>query len=103
MILGIILVILGVPLALSKVRPNSIYGFRVQKTLADPAVWYKVNAFLGKGVVICGIAMIVLSLTAPMLTRLLDMTAGNYGLAVILSPLAIVIALTWNYMSRLTR
>jgi uncharacterized membrane protein len=38
---------LAVPLVLRRVPPNDFYGFRVPKTLDDPAVWYPANAFTG--------------------------------------------------------
>jgi hypothetical protein len=40
---GILLILISIPLLLEKVRPNPVYGFRIQATLNDPTVWYAVN------------------------------------------------------------
>jgi uncharacterized membrane protein len=42
---GVVLVGLSIPLILGKVPPNPWYGFRVRRTLKDPAVWYAVNRY----------------------------------------------------------
>jgi uncharacterized membrane protein len=42
---GAVLVCLSLPLILGKVPPNPWYGFRVGRTLKDPAVWYAVNRY----------------------------------------------------------
>lgn len=38
---------LSIPLWLGKIPPNRVTGFRVEATLADPVLWYKVNTALG--------------------------------------------------------
>ena len=43
-----LLAIIAVPLALRLIGPNAWYGFRTPATLADPALWYSVNAFAGR-------------------------------------------------------
>ena len=45
---GLLLAAVSVPLVLGKIGPNPWYGFRVRKTLADPAVWYPANAYAAK-------------------------------------------------------
>jgi SdpI/YfhL protein family len=54
-----VLVGLSIPLILRKVPPNRAYGFRVPRTLADPAVWYEANAYSGKCVLLAGVAIFV--------------------------------------------
>ena len=43
--------------ALRKIAPNGLYGFRVRRTLADPAVWYEANAFMGLAMIASGLAV----------------------------------------------
>ena len=38
---------ISVPLILKKVPPNPLYGFRTARTLADRALWFRVNCFAG--------------------------------------------------------
>jgi len=57
--LSFLMIVLGLPLALNVVPPNHIYGFRVQETLADPLLWYKINHFAGLGLSFTGIATLL--------------------------------------------
>jgi uncharacterized membrane protein len=52
---GLLLSILAVPMILRKVPPNRLYGFRVQRTLADPQLWYEVNAYSGRRLLAAGL------------------------------------------------
>jgi uncharacterized membrane protein len=61
---GLLLAAISVPLILGKIGPNPLYGFRVKKTLEDPAVWYPVNAYAAKRLLIIGLGI---SVSAPLL------------------------------------
>jgi hypothetical protein len=39
---------LAIPLWRGKVAPNDTYGVRTPQTLADPALWYRANAIVGR-------------------------------------------------------
>jgi hypothetical protein len=54
---GLLLAAVSVPLILRKIGPNPLYGFRVRKTLEDPAVWYPVNAYAAKRLLAVGLGM----------------------------------------------
>jgi hypothetical protein len=56
---GFILVGLAIPLIRGKIGPNPWYGFRVRRTLSDPAVWYAVNAYSAKRILVVGVVNIV--------------------------------------------
>jgi uncharacterized membrane protein len=60
---GLLLVVLGIPLARRRVKPNSAYGVRFDATMADESVWYDVNARGGRDLSVIGVVyLIVLSL-----------------------------------------
>jgi uncharacterized membrane protein len=46
--------LLGLPLYFGKIPPNRFYGFRTERTLADPKVWYPVNRAAGGWMIITG-------------------------------------------------
>ena len=52
---------LAIPLCRRKVPPNIGYGFRVRRTLEDPAVWYEANAHAGRSFLWAGVAIFVAS------------------------------------------
>ncbi len=82
-----LLVVLGLPLALGKVPPNSLYGFRTPATQADPDLWYPVNArtgqdLIGAGLVLAGEAW-VLPRLVPSLTT--DAYTGIWTTSIVLA------------------
>ena len=52
---GLLLAGLSVPLILQKIPPNGLYGFRIPATLENPQLWYKVNAFAGRRLLVVGL------------------------------------------------
>jgi uncharacterized membrane protein len=56
---GLLLTGLSIPLILRKVKPNYWYGFRVKATLEDPVIWYEVNAYAGRRLMVVGLLTVV--------------------------------------------
>lgn len=56
--LSIALILVAIPLALGKVPPNVVYGFRTRATLSSEETWYDANAYFGRRLIIaclCGV------------------------------------------------
>ena len=77
-IAGLLLAIVSIPLILRKIGPNPWYGFRVKKTLEDPAIWYPVNAYAGKRLLVVGL---ITCLSAVLLFFVPDLDLNTYALA----------------------
>ena len=73
---GLLLTLLGWPLAARRVGPNPWYGLRVPATFADLQVWYDANAIAGRDLMALGIALMLVSLLLP---RLAGLTQATYG------------------------
>jgi hypothetical protein len=58
---GALLAGLSVPMILGKIPPNGLYGFRVKKTMENPEIWYPVNAYSGKWLLVVGLILILAS------------------------------------------
>ena len=56
---GLLMIGLSVPLIRRMVAPNPWYGFRVRRTLGDPAAWYEANAYSGRCFLSAGIVIVV--------------------------------------------
>jgi uncharacterized membrane protein len=57
--LSLVMILVALPLALRKVGPNVVYGYRTRATLTNEDVWYEANAFFGKRLILaslCGAA-----------------------------------------------
>lgn len=52
---------LGIPLILGRVKPNRLYGLRIQATLDNEKVWYPANRQSGKDLLNLGLFLIVAS------------------------------------------
>ena len=52
LVLPLINVVVALPLALRKVPPNRLYGFRTKRTLSDTQLWYEANARGGINLVV---------------------------------------------------
>jgi hypothetical protein len=60
---------LSIPLVLGKIGPNAIYGFRTERTLSDPSIWYAANALAGRLSIVCALAMYVLAIAFLLIAR----------------------------------
>jgi uncharacterized membrane protein len=52
---GILLALISIPMVLGWVPPNPIYGFRVPGTLENRDLWYAVNKYAGKYLLVTGL------------------------------------------------
>src|ERR1700677_4956929 len=75
---GLLLAAISIPLILKKIGPNPWYGFRVRKTLDNPAVWYPVNAYAAKRLLVVGL---VSSFSAVLLFFVAGIDLKTYALA----------------------
>ena len=54
-LLPLIFVLIGVPMAMDLVPPNSFYGIRTQETLASEELWYAANSAAGTAAILSGL------------------------------------------------
>ncbi len=95
---GFVLILLSIPLLLGKVKPNPVYGFRIQATLDDPATWYAVNKFFAKRLLVVGV---VVCLAAAILYFVPGISIDVYALsvlAVFVIAFSVAMVQSWKYM-----
>ena len=91
-----IIAVVSIPLILKLVPPNNAYGFRTQKTLSDPELWFRGNRFAGSALFIAsGISAIIL-LSQPAWAS----GSSLSGLAVFVLPLAVAVMASLAYVRR---
>lgn len=56
---GVLLILLAIPLYQEKIKPNPLYGFRIRKTLENPDVWYPVNKYGARWMIVSGLATVI--------------------------------------------
>lgn len=84
---SVLLVALGVPLAMGKVPPNPLYGFRTPATQADPALWYPVNVRTGGDLIGAGLVLGAIAWMLPRLVPTLspDAYMGTWTTGIVLA------------------
>jgi uncharacterized membrane protein len=94
---ALILLIVAVPLVLGVIPRNRLYGFRTRRTLADDALWYRVNRFAGIGIMIASAIYGAVAMARPY-DR--DFSVWLLHLAAFAIPLLLAIIVSGWYSSR---
>jgi hypothetical protein len=55
---GLLLMLVGIPLASRAIGPNRWYGYRIRATLENERIWYAVNAQTGRHLVFIGALLV---------------------------------------------
>lgn len=98
---GALLVALSIPLLLRRVKPNDMYGLRVEATLSDETVWYEANARSARHLLGLGLLVMVLSLALPFATDLSEASfAGILSGVLVVGAVASGVA-GWRLANRL--
>src|SRR4051812_43771236 len=100
---GLLLAAISLPLIRRKVAPNSLYGFRVRRTLEDPKAWYDVNEYGGRCLFRLGIWT---SLSALVLYFVPGITSVAYALACLATSsvgMAVCLVLSMRFLKDLPR
>jgi SdpI/YfhL protein family len=100
---GLILIGISIPLIMGKISPNPLYGFRVRRTLSDPAVWYAVNSYSAKRLLVVGMVNL---LSAVALYFVPDINVAAYASAcgvIAIAGLVVAFALSLRFLGSLNR
>jgi hypothetical protein len=100
---GLLLVGISIPLIQRRIKPNPWYGIRTRRTLNDPDLWYEMNVYGGKRLLISGL---ITTSAAIVLYFIPGLTVDGYTLGMTvcaLGPLMVGVAQSLRYLNRLTR
>jgi uncharacterized membrane protein len=100
---GLLLAVVAVPLIRRKVAPNVLYGFRVRRTLEDPAVWYDANEYAGRRLFWYGVGVALAAVALYLVPGLDPVAYAVACLVITLIGLAVSLALSFRHLNRLTR
>ena len=98
---GVLLAGLSIPLIRRKVPPNSLYGFRIEKTMNNPELWYLVNYYSARRMLWTAIAFVVTALGLYFIPGISLDTYAMMCLGVFSIGMVITIVQTVNYMRSL--
>lgn len=99
--LGVLCIVGGLPLAMNIIPPNRWGGVRVRKTLSDERIWYLVNSYFGKRLILTGIITIVCAVVLR-LTAMPPTTYGAICVLVLSGGLALMSVTTLIYVWRVS-
>ncbi|MEP0767449.1 MAG: SdpI family protein [Fimbriimonadia bacterium] len=101
-VLGLLICVVGLPLAAGRVKRNPWYGFRTPKTLSSDEVWYPANRYAGRALAAAGIATAGLSVLTLPLAWLLPVEMVNwFALVILMVPLGWAVVRCFVYLSKL--
>jgi hypothetical protein len=87
----------AIPLTLGMIPRNRFYGFRTKRTLADDAVWYRVNRVAGFGITIASAIYGAVAMADPYNG---DFSVWLVHLAAFAIPLVVALGLAARYAKR---
>ena len=102
-VFGLLLVGLALPLLLDKVPPNGWYGFRVPSTLYNPDLWYKVNRYMARWLLLSGIITVAGAVALYLVPGLSVDAYAWLCLLIFAVPFAIGVVLSFRYLRRLQK
>jgi uncharacterized membrane protein len=93
-----IIAVASIPLVLSVVPPNRVYGFRTRQTLANRELWFRGNRFAG-----CAF-LLASAVSAGIFAVHSEYASGRSltGLVVFVVPLVLAVAASFAYVRRLS-
>ena len=102
-VFGLLLAGLSVPLLLDKVPPYGWYGFRVPSTLYNEQLWYKVNRYMARWMLLSGI---ITAAGAVALFFVPSLSVDAYAwlcLLIFAAPFAAGVVFSFRYLRRLQK
>jgi uncharacterized membrane protein len=82
----------AIPLVFGWVGPNSIYGFRNERTRGDRELWYRANRIAGIAIVAAMIFCVAIEFAVPTLRR----THAGHLTSVLIQISALIVANAWT-------
>ena len=98
---GLLFIGLGIPLILRKIPPNHWYGFRLSKRVYQPDIWYPLNEYGGKLMVLIGAAMAGLGVGMSVVPEVQESVYIVAGPVIALLGVAVMTILAYRKLSRL--
>jgi uncharacterized membrane protein len=56
---GLLFIGLSIPLVLKKIPPNQFYGWRTPKAFQSDVIWYEINRYSGRDMLLMGVIQVV--------------------------------------------
>ncbi len=97
--MGLLFIAISIPLVLRMIPMNGLYGFRIPKAFISAELWYDINAYGGKQMILWSFIMIAVSIAGFFLVNapasLMALLAASVGPVVIFPSIAVVVTLVY--------
>jgi hypothetical protein len=100
---GLLLALLGWPLAARRVGPNPWYGLRVPATFADREVWFDANAIAGRDLMVLGVVLLLVALILPRVSGIPEAAYGGVCAGLLGVGALVMTVRGWRAANRLLR
>jgi uncharacterized membrane protein len=102
-VIGLLSIVTGLPLARRRVPPNRWYGIRLPATFADEYVWYETNAAGGRDLMVLGIIVVGVAVIPPQLATLSAAQYAGLCAGVLVVGSSAMVVRAWRLANRLLR
>ncbi len=102
-VIGLLSIVTGLPLARRRVPPNRWYGIRLPATFADEYVWYETNAAGGRDLMVLGIIVVGVAVIPPQLATLSAAQYAGLSAGVFVVGSSAMVVRAWRLANRLLR
>ncbi|WP_406697028.1 SdpI family protein [Singulisphaera sp. Ch08] len=99
---GLLVTAIARPLIRRRIAPNTLYGFRVRKTLEHPEVWYDANEYAGRCLFWFGIGTGLSALALYFVPGIDPVVYAVACLMITLIGLIVGLALSFRHLNRLS-
>jgi hypothetical protein len=100
---GLALVGIAVPMARRQIKPNPWYGFRTQRALAHPTIWYDVNEYSGRMLMRAGFATAALAVAMAPIAWISVQAYAIACLTVSLVSIVAAVVASFRYLGSIPR
>ena len=98
---GIVLIAFSIPLYLGKIKPNGLYGFRVRKTIEKPEIWYLVNKYGSRWLMLTSLVVVVCAIGFTFIPGLSIDGYSNICTLAFVVVMTVGLVFTFRYMNSL--
>lgn len=99
---ALLIAALSIPLILGRIPPNELYGFRTERTVRDPAVWYPANRHSGWQLLYAAMAqLVVLVVVWLMADRIAQETAAIVLVSTLLGTVVVAAVRSFLHLRQL--
>lgn len=100
---GLLMVVICIPLIQRRIKPNPFYGFRTPTTLKNEQIWYEINEYSGKRLLVGGLVVMLAALVFVLVPGIDVAVYTSIVTVIMLLALGIGLMQSFRYLGQLVQ